>query len=261
VDGVVRAVLLHVPLGLVLASEASSPARKLAAFAGPSLGAAWCMLVANWLSLRHLGAGSMLGFLAMLGAGLFISAGAALAWVTFAADTVEPRLSAEPKVLAAWIKLRTALHKLPKAKASERLCALALEGAERCLKAIAEKDDVARSLDGTQEMESEEAVAALETRISETTDAELKEHLVQLLRVHRDTLEQFYGLRRKIERLEARVSAETGWLETAAFSVELAPKSELGLVELGTRLEKLSPSPCASGEVRTSASSPWSRST
>ena len=180
----------------------------------------------------------------MLGAGLFISAGAALAWVTFAADTVEPRLSAEPKVLAAWIKLRTALQKLPKARASERLEALALEGAERCLKAIAEKDEVARSLDGTQESESREAVAALETRLAESADAELKEHLAQLLRVHRDTLEQVDGLRRKVDRLEARVAAETGWLETAAFSVELSPKSELSLNDLSSRLMKLAPSPC-----------------
>lgn len=228
-----------VPLGLALAHEATSPARKLAAFAGPSLGAAWCVLVASWLSLRHLGVGAALGWVAMLGAGLFISAGAALAWVTFAADDLEPRLAGEPKVLAAWRKLRTALERLPKGKESTRLASLAREGAERCLKALSERDELARSLDETQERESREAVSALEARLSETADTELQAHLSQLLRVHRDTLEQLDGLRRRIERHEARVAAETGWLETAAFSVELTPKNATSLGELETRLAKL----------------------
>ena len=39
--------------------------------------------------------------------------------------------------------------------------------------------------------------------------------------------------------LEAREAAEAGWLETAAFSLELAPKGETGLVDLSARLEVL----------------------
>lgn len=233
-----------VPLGAVLAYEASTPVRKLVAFAGPSLGGAWCVVVANWLSLRHLHASWVFGWAALLSTGLFISAGAALAWVTFAADTVQPRLTEEPKVLAAWLKLRAALQKVPKGGAKDRLESLALEGAERCLKAVAQRDEVVRSLDETQEIESREAVTAIEARLAETADDELKVHLAQLLRVHRDTLEQLDGLRRKIERQEARVAAETGWLETAAFSVDLSPKSETSLGDLHHRLERLSPSPC-----------------
>lgn len=228
-----------VPLGLALAHEAATPARKLAAFAGPSLGGAWCLLVAHWLSLRHLGAGALLGWVALLSTGLFISAGAALAWVTFSADTVEPRLVGEPKSLAAWIKLRVALRRLPKGRASARLHLVAQEGAKRCVKALAARDELVRALDQTQESESREAVSALEARLGETTDQELAAHLAQLLRVHRDTLEQLEGLRRKIDRHEARVAAETGWLETAAFSVELAPKNEASLGDLEARLTKL----------------------
>ena len=228
-----------VPLGLAMALEPLTPVRRLVALVGPSLGGAWCLVVEHWLSARHLGGASALGWVALLASGLFISAGAAMAWLSFAVDAVEPRLAAQPKVRLAWLRLRTALRRLPKGEPRARLEALAHEGASRCVSARAQRDEVAASLDEGLEADARAAVAALTERLTETADAELKSHLAQLLRVHQDTLEQLDGLRRKVERFDARAAAEAGWLETAAFSVELAPKSELGLRELASRLDAL----------------------
>ena len=228
-----------VPLGLAMALEPLSPVRRLVAAVGPSLGGAWCLVVEHWLSARHLGGASALGWVALLAAGLFLSAGAALAWLSFAVDAVEPKLAAQPKVRLAWLRLRTALRRLPKGEPRARLEALALEGAARCVSARAQRDEVAGAFDADLESDAREAVTALTHRLTETADAELKSHLAQLLRVHQDTLEQLEGLRRKVDRFEARTAAEAGWLETAAFSVELAPKSELGLRELASRLDSL----------------------
>lgn len=233
-----------VPLGLTLAFESKTRLRQLLAFAGPSLGAAWCLLLERWLSGRHLGPAATLGWLAMIGAGLFISAGAALSWLTFSVDAVEPKLVDQPKVRLAWLRLRTALGKLPRGAPRLALEALAHEGATRCVSARALRDELARSLDEQAERDSREAVKALRERLEETVDPELQSHLAQLLRVHQDTLEQLEGLHRKAARLEAREAAEAGWLETAAFSVELAPKSELGALELSSRLRGLLPRDC-----------------
>lgn len=230
-----------VPLGLMLASAPLSLARRLAVCAGPSLGAAWCLLLERWLSGRHLGPGAALGWLALLGAGVFLAAGAALAWVSLAADAVEPKLASQPRVLHAWQRVRAALGRLPRGGPRAELEALAHEGAARWLEVKAERDLLASSLDEHTEQEAREAVTALVERIGETTDTELASHLGQLLRVHRDTLEQLDGLRRKVERLEARTAAEAGWLETAAFSVELAPRNEPGTRELASRLRSLAP--------------------
>ena len=172
---------------------------------------------------------------------------AALAWLSFAADAVEPKLVSQPKVLHAWQRVRTALGRLPTGAPRTELEALAREGVARWLAVKAERDQLAESLDEQAEQEAREAVTALSERISETTDAELGAHLSQLRRVHKDTLEQLDGLRRRVERLEARTAAEAGWLETAAFSLELAPKGEAGTRELASRLRSLSPSPCVSG--------------
>ena len=228
-----------VPLGLAMALEPLTPVRRLVAAVGPSLGGAWCLLVERWLSARHLGGASALGWVALLAAGLFLSAGAALAFLSFAVDAVEPKLASQPKVRLAWLRLRAALRRLPRGEPRAKLEALALDGAARCVSARAQRDEVARSLDEDLEHDARDAVSALTQRLTETADAELKSHLAQLLRVHQDTLEQLEGLRRKVERFEARAAAEAGWLETAAFSVELAPKSELGLRELASRLDSL----------------------
>ncbi len=230
-----------VPLGLVLALEPDRWGRKLLALAGPTLGAGWCGLVALGLSARHLGLGTMPTWLPLAGAGLFITAGAVLAKVTFAVDTMEPKLINQPKVRLAWLRLRAALDKLTPGESRRQLEVLAHEGAARCVSARADHDDVASCLDGVAEQDARAAVFALKEKLEQTTDAELKAHLSQLLRVHQDTLEQFDGLRRRFERLEARTAAEAGWLETAAFSIELAPKSELGVRELASRLSSLCP--------------------
>lgn len=229
-----------VPLGLALALEPLPPLRRLVAVAGPSLGAGWCLQTVQWLSARHLGPAGLLGWLAVLGAGLFLSAGAVLAWVTFAGDAVEPKLAGQPKVLQAWLRLRTALGRIPRSEPRAGLEALVRSGALRCVSARAARDELAGTLDAAAEDEARDAVKALQQRLTETTDPELAAHLEQLLRVHQDTLEQFDGLHRKLERLDARAAAEAGWLETAAFSVELAPKGEPGLRELASRLESLS---------------------
>lgn len=231
-----------VPLGLALALQPLSPLsplRRLVALGGPSLGGAWCLLVEHWLSARHLGGASAQGWVALLASGLFLSAGAALAWLSFAADAVEPQLAAQPRVRLAWLRLRRALRRLPRGEPRARLEALAHQGASRCVSARAQRDEVAASLDEALESDAREAVQALTERLTETADAELKASLSQSLRVHQDTLEQLDGLRRKVERSEARAAAEACWLETAAFSVELAPKSELGLRELASRLDAL----------------------
>lgn len=228
-----------VPLGLALALEPLPPLRRLVALVGPSLGGAWCLQSVQWLSARHLGAAAALSWLSILGAGLFLSVGAVLAWVTFAADAVEPKLTGQPKVLQAWLRLRTALGRLPKSGPRAGLEALVRSGALRCVSARVARDELAGTLDTAAEEDARDAVKALQQRLTETTDPELTAHLKQLLRVHQDTLEQFDGLHRQLERLEARAAAEVGWLETAAFSVELAPKGEPGLRELASRLESL----------------------
>jgi hypothetical protein len=230
-----------VPLGMVLAQEPASLVRKGVSLVGPSFGAAWCLLLERWLSARHLGPLASMGSLALFAAGLFIAVGASLAWVSFAADAMEPKLVGQPKVRLAWLRLQAALKRLPQGEPRAQLQLLAAEGAARCVKARAEHDELASTLDETSETEARESVTALKERIEETADAELKAHLGQLLRVHQDTLEQLDGLRRKVERLEARTAAEAGWLETAAFSVELAPRNEGGVRELAARLQSLAP--------------------
>ncbi len=240
VSGRAMPYFFSVGLGAVLAMEALTPARRVVALVGPSLGVLWCSVVAHWLSARHLGAGASLALVAQGAAGLFVAIGASLAWVSFAADTIEPKLLAGPKVRHAWLRIRNALGRLPGGETRASLEALSREGAERWVQARREHDEALSNIDGQLEADSQEAVAALTERLGETTDAELKEHLAQLLRVHRDTLEQLAGLRRRVERAEARVAAEAGWLETAAFSVELAPRSASGLGDLVTRLRALS---------------------
>jgi hypothetical protein len=135
--------------------------------------------------------------------------------------------------------VRTALARVHDAGVRRQLETLARAGATRWVQAERERSELNAGLDMTLEAETRAAVTALEERLLETGDAELKEHLVQLLRVHRDTLEQLDGVRRKVERAEARVAAEAGWLETAAFSIELAPRSTAGLGELAGRLQSL----------------------
>jgi hypothetical protein len=227
-----------VPLGLVLALEPLSAWRRLLAFVGPSVGAAWCLLVAQGLGAKHLGALAGLSWVALGSAGLFIALGSALAWVTIAADAVEPQLVV-PRVRQAWQRLRRALQRVGDDAARARLDELSREGAQRWISARAEHAALLAGVDVTLEEETRSAVRALEDRLETTDDGELQTHLAQLLRVHRDTLEQLDSQRRRLERAEARVAAEAGWLETAAFSIELAPRNAVGLGDLAQRLVTL----------------------
>lgn len=237
-----------VALGLALAFEQSTGWRRAAALIGPSLGGAWCLLLERWLSARHLGSAAALSWVALIGVGLFVSIGAVLARVTFSADAVEPTLSELPRVRLTWLRLRAALERLPQGQPRTELAALVREGAARCVRARASRDELASALDESVEEEAREAVIALKARLLTTTDPELNAHLSQLLRVHSDTLEQVDGLRRRVERLEARAAAEAGWLETAAFSVELAPRNDQGVRDLASRLRALQSPPLPAGE-------------
>jgi hypothetical protein len=144
-----------------------------------------------------------------------------------------------PRVRQAWQRLRRALQRVGDDAARARLDELSREGAQRWISARAEHAALLAGVDVTLEEETRSAVRALEERLETTDDGELQTHLAQLLRVHRDTLEQLDSQRRRLERAEARVAAEAGWLETAAFSIELAPRNAVGLGDLAQRLVTL----------------------
>lgn len=228
-----------VALGVSLALEPLPAWRRGLALVGPSLGAAWCLWVVRWLSAWHLGPFAAARWLPIAAAGLFVAAGASLAWVSFAGDAVEPRLLVTPKVLHTWLRLRSALRRIPQGAHRARLQALAEAGAARFLAARAEADALQRSLDAQLEAETASAVVALQERLAQDTDAQLRAHLQQLLRVHQDTLEQLEGLRRQLERLDARAAAEAAWLDTAAFSLERAPAADPLLADVVSRLGAL----------------------
>lgn len=212
-----------VPLGAMLALEPMSAPRKLLALVGPSLGVAWALVAARWLGARHLGPLAVLHWAPLFALGLFAAAGASLAYLHLAADELEHRLPEDSKVLQAWLRLRRALRRLPVAERAE-LHALAVERAERWLAAREEVRELVAGIDQDAEGEARAAVDALTTRLADTTDPELRALLEQQLRVHADTLEQLAGLRRRSDRADARAAAESAWLDTAAFTVELAPR-------------------------------------
>lgn len=227
-----------VPLGVVLALEPLPAWRRLLVLVGPSLGVAWALQAARWLGARWLGPVAVLHWAPLLATGLFVAAGAALAFVRLSADTIEPRLTPGSKVQQAWVRLRAALGRLPVGPERAELRALAVDGAERWLAARGEVEALLASVDPGQEVESRSAVEALTQKLTETTDDELRGHVNQLLRVHRDTLEQLDGLKRRADRADARAAAEAGWLETAAFTLELAPRGG-ATRELVSRLRAL----------------------
>lgn len=226
-------------LGLLLAFEHQGGFQRGVALLGPSLGGLWGLQVVAWLSARHLGPAAHLGAVATVALGLFVAAGAAAAGLEWSADGVTPRLRADPKLQRSWERLRVALARLPEPGVRRQLQALARASAERWLAARAETAAVAASLDDELEARSKDALLQLEVRLEATTDAGVADSLRHLARVHRDTLEQFDGLRRRRERLEAAAASEAAWLETAAFTVELAPRTEWARGEMASRLEAL----------------------
>jgi len=99
--------------------------------------------------------------------------------------------------------------------------------------------DVRGAFGSSQFGDSKAAFARLEERLAEVSDAELRAHLEQSMRVHRDTLEQLNGLRRRAERAEARALAEQTWLDTAVLTLELTPTKEDSVLDATSRLATL----------------------
>ncbi len=227
-------------LGCFLALEHERWGRRALALVGPSVGLAWGLQVVAWLSARHLGGLPWLGPAAVLALGLFIALGALAAGASWSPDDVELRLRAAPRLVGTWSRLRVGLGRLPRGTARGQLEALVRAAAERWLAARVEAADVGASLDGELEHRTLDALTQLEARLEQTTDAGVADSLRHLARVHRDTLEQLDGLRRRKERLDAVAAAEVAWLETAAFTVELAPRSPPALLDVASRLEALS---------------------
>lgn len=234
--------VMTLALGLVLATEVTSWPRRALALLGPTLGGAWGLWVLQWLPQRHLGAFSFpLSLVALAAIGLFVAVGATLSQVSVLLDDVEHSLAAHPKASVAWLRLRAALKRVPAGPARSLLVEVCTAGARQVAEAGTDEQRARSSIDRGAEADARSAVKALGEKLEETKDGELRGHLQQLLRVHGDTLEQLDGLERQRARAEARAAAATGWLETAAFSLELAPKTEAGLLDLAQRLRALSP--------------------
>ena len=230
-------------LGIALAMERERWYARVASVVMPWAGGVWALLVTQALSVRHLGELRAFADLVPLAFGVFLGLGAWAARLTVAADDVEPMLAGSPRALVAWDRLRAAVRKVPGGAARVELLRVMHQGVCELVEAQREHAQVSQGFDAELAQETMDAIAALNTRIAEETDSELKAHLEQTLRVHKDVLEQLSGLQRKAERAAARVSAELGWLETAAFSVELAPRNADGLQSLAGRLASLRPQP------------------
>jgi hypothetical protein len=228
-------------LGVLLACEATTWPRRALALVAPTVAGAWALWVIEALSRRHLGAvGEGLRLAALASPALFVAVGAVLSQLSVTVDPVEHSLAPKPKARAAWMRVRAALKRLPKGPARERLERVCLEGAQRVVAASADERAAGAAVDRTAQAEAREAVKALDERMEETKDVELLGHLRQLARVHGDTLEQLSGLERRQARAEAQAAAAVGWLDTAAFSLELAPRDEAALLDLASRLLSLS---------------------
>lgn len=227
--------------GLALAMERERWYSRVLSVVLPWFAGVWALLVMQALSVRHLGELRALTNFVPLSFGVFLGLGAWLARLTVAADEVEPMLADSPRALLAWDRLRVAVRKVPVGAARVDLLRVMHDGVCKLVEAQRAHAVLSKGYDTGLEQDTMDAIAALNSRIAEETDTELKSHLEQTLRVHKDVLEQISGMQRKTERAAARVSAELGWLETAAFSVELAPRNADGLQSLAGRLASLRP--------------------
>lgn len=228
-------------LGIALAVGQERWSSRLLTVFSTWLGGLWALLVMQSLSARHLGELRALSTLVPLAFGLFLGLGAWVGRLRIAADDVEPLLEGSPRALVAWDRLRAALRRVPAGAARVELLRVMRDGVGKLVEAQRAHAALSTAIDRELEQDTVDAIDALTTRRDEVEDQELKAHLEQTLRVHRDVLEQLSGLQRKAERAAARVSAELGWLETAAFSVELAPRNADGLQSLAGRLASLRP--------------------
>lgn len=222
-------------LALALAVEARSWGTRLATFVAVCVGGLWGWAVTRAFAMPHLHA-PWLAMAAPLADGLFLGLGAWLGSVRVAPDAVSPRLEFISGAGDAWSRVRRARAKLP---AFAPLTTLLSVGVERLIVAGHALDEL--RIDEPLEAVTRDAVAALTARLGETDDEELRQHLSQTLRVHRDVLEQLDTLKRKKERAAAQVRAHVSWLETVAFSLETVPAGAQALDDLTERLKSLSP--------------------
>jgi hypothetical protein len=213
--------------------------QRALALAAPVAAVAWALFVVRWLGARHLGLAGVLAVPAQLASGLFLAVAAVVPSLALAVDAVEPTLAADPKVRAAWVRLHRALARLRDSQARARLTRAAAEVAARWVAASAEQDEL-EAVDGTAAAEAQERIEALDAASEATHDEELLRHYQQSLRVHRDTLEQFDGLKRRAERARARCVAEATWLDTAAFTLETTPALSANEADAVDRLVALS---------------------
>lgn len=228
--------ILSVALGVTLALEpGQSWPRRVVALVGPSLTVSWFFFVVHWMSARHLGAGTVLGSVTQIFAGLFVSIGAVLAQVGVAVDGVEPRLRFDKKVRETWLRLHAAMKRVSEPSARQKLKDTANIVASRWLDARLEQRE-AEAIDEERANEARAAVESLTSRLEVVEDDELRRHFEQSLRVHKDILEQLEGLSRKGERAAARARAEADWLDNAAFTLELTPQSKIALTDVVDRL-------------------------
>jgi hypothetical protein len=225
-------------LSIALALESKWWVRRAISLFAPLFAVGWYFFVVRALGARHLGsAGQALTIIGQLGAGLFLALGVVSAELAVAVDAIEPALRFDAKMRQAWLRLHGALKRLPTG-AQQKMHGVAQAVAARWLEAKQEQQE-AGGFDPKQAEEAKEAVATLVARLETTEDPELKRHFEQSLRVHRDALEQLDALKRKRERAEARAVAEASWLDTACFTLELAPRSPTAVDEAIDRLAVL----------------------
>lgn len=227
-----------IALGAALAMDQQGWRARTATVAFTWLAGLWALAVASALSARHLGTARLAGALVPLAFGLFLGIGAWLARVRVSADRLELRLPPGP-VHHAWVRLRAALKKLPVGEERASLTKTAADAAQALLVAHREQTALEAGLSEAGEQQAIDAITTLTARRDEATDEQLKAHYEATLRTQRDILEQVAGVKRRVERAAAKVSAELGWLETAALSVELAPRDKAGLQSLAGRLVSL----------------------
>lgn len=226
-------------LGLAMAFEQPSWGRRALVAFGPALGTAWALALAHVFSAKYLGSARVLTFGAIGLSGVFVALCSSLGTLTLSLDALEPRLRVlDPKVRETWQRL----HRVARRFSPERrrqVLDLASMVASRWLDARLEQVEVSQALERSQFDEATAAIERLEQRLNEVSDSELRAHLEQSIRVHRDTLEQLDGLRRRAERAEARAVAEVSWLDTAVLTLELTPTTEERVLDATSRLASL----------------------
>lgn len=235
----VLAVVVALLLGLFLSIDVEGLLRRVATALLPVVGLGWCALVTGAFQAKYLGAFRALSVVSFGASGVFITSALALASLSLSLDGVDRALKVlDPSLGKTWRRLHAVFARLtPGARDEAQVVSQMV--ASRWLDAWREREEIEVALRDVRFEESREAVTRLEARIVKTEDAELRHHLEQSLRVHQDTLEQLAGLQRRVERAEARAIAEASWMETAALTLELTPRSATQEKDAVSRLKTL----------------------